>query len=176
MLNYRKCSRRFVAIASIASIAAVTGASQASADHRGDLLALNSSTWRVCASGLVAGQNATGHAIRQVNRSQVSAYLVPCSGTYNVTSISSSYPDNWFGYANCSNVVSSTKCSLYRVRLNSRTINTTSQWEKTACHEFGHVGSLGHRYTNNSCVTQGEAPPIDGTFDGHDLDSLNATY
>jgi hypothetical protein len=60
--------------------------------------------------------------------------------------------------------VSNGLCGHKQVRLNGRTITTTAQWEKTACHEFGHVGGMGHRSTDASCMRSGASPPIARTF------------
>lgn len=150
----------------------------ANANHAGGASTgiLRPSTWQVCVSGYIAGQNATSFAINQVNRSRVNAYTTHCPSGYNVSSRSANYPDTWYGATYCVEWGSGNACKAKAVRLNGRTISSRAQWRKTATHEFGHVGGLGHRYTNGSAMTQGAAPPISRTFDRHDIRALNNTY
>ncbi len=63
-----------------------------------------------------------------------------------------------------------------RVWLNNSEVNTAAQHRKTTCHEIGHVFRLTHRSTNNSCMTQGEAPPISQYPDDHDYNALYNLY
>jgi len=62
------------------------------------------------------------------------------------------------------------------VYLNAATVNTDFQARKTTCHELGHALGLHHRYTNDSCMTQGEAPPISRYPDDHDFSALTSLY
>jgi hypothetical protein len=162
----------------VVQVVVVMSAYQAKGVHAGEATTgtLNSATWRVCKSGLVAGQSATDHAMSQASRSQVSAYAVPCSGTYNVSSRAANYPDTWFGLTTCEGG-SGANCNFKYVRLNAARISSSGQWRQVACHEFGHVGGLGHRSTLDSCMRSGQTmPPISETFDRHDIDALNNTY
>jgi hypothetical protein len=136
---------------------------------------LNTATWRVCVSGWTEGQNASHTAISRVSATDVNASSVNCPGSWNLSSYSASYPDGWYGATSCS-LPSGSRCASTSIRLNGRTITTSTQWTKTATHEFGHAAGLGHRATNSSCMTQGAAPPIGTTFDTHDRDSINANY
>lgn len=113
----------------------------------------------------------------QVNRTVVSTSDVPCPEGGNVTSNSTDYPESWYGQTSCDTSVSNGLCNSSKsVRLNNAQMSSTNQWNKTAAHEFGHVAGLGHRSTNNSCMTSGASPPISTTFDTHDVDAVNDTY
>ncbi len=62
------------------------------------------------------------------------------------------------------------------VYLNETTVAGYDQHRKSSCHELGHVLGLEHRFTNASCMTQGEAPPISLYPDDHDRSSLTSLY
>jgi hypothetical protein len=138
-------------------------------------LSVYTAAWRVCVSGWTAGQNASIYAIGQISATDVNASSVHCPSGYNLSSYSASYPDPWYGVTSCSRA-SGSRCASTSIRLNGRTITTTTQWRKSALHEFGHAAGLGHRTTNASCMTQGAAPPIVATLDAHDKASINANY
>lgn len=151
-------------------------AAPAHADH-GTVPYLFTSSWNVCNAGASSGVSATTWAIGQMNNTNVSATQVSCTSTWNVSVQSQAYASNNYGEAFCHGTVSNRSCSpSYGVRLNSNTISTTQQWEKTALHELGHVAGLGHRSNNNSAMTQGASPPVSRTFDAHDREVINATY
>ena len=98
-----------------------------------------------------------------------------CSNA-NVSFNALSYPDGWLGATYCTGTLSSGSCSYKSVYLNLRTAVSGQQRRKTATHELGHVGGLGHRTTNSSAMTSGDSPPISEYFDTHDTDALNNKY
>jgi hypothetical protein len=90
-------------------------------------------------------------------------------------------PETWFGNTTCPGGLDARRnCAAKSVQMNNRTLDAaadpTTQWKKTACHEFGHVGGLQHQFTNNSCLTQGAAPPIIPLPDAHDNAAIADTY
>jgi hypothetical protein len=144
---------------------------------------LNTSDWRLCAPGFsppsrpAVGVNwgtAVWNAHPELTVTQVCA-------DFNVFVQSASYPDSWLGLTTCpGGLDASRNCAEKFVALNARTIDATAepvtQWKMAACHEFGHVGGLGHRTTNDSCMVSNFAPPASTLPDQHDNDAIAATY
>ena len=173
----RALSAALLALAGVAtSLAITTAPAYATHARTANSGTLNTATWRICVSGWVEGQNASFYAISNINPTDVNASNVICTGSWNVSSQAASYPDSWYGNTYCFGTLSGGWCTGKAVQLNGRTVTTTTQWNKTAAHEFGHVAGLGHRSTNASCMTSGAAPPIVTVYDQHDKDAINSTY
>lgn len=169
----------------IAVVIAVSGISPALADHakQASTGILNTPVWKVCRNGLEPGINATDTAMRLINATEVSASAVGCaSGNQNVNVHAQEYLEPWLGATTCSGTYNSSnnRCSSKTVRLNARTIRATADpvknWNTTACHELGHVGGLGHRPIDETCLSEADSPPAWTIYDSHDRGSLNLTY
>jgi hypothetical protein len=170
---------RSALLACAALALALAAATPAQASHQNTASSghLYTGNWNVCNAGVTAGVSATSWAMGQIGATDVNTTAVGCPGSWNVSVQSLSYPDTWYGLTSCNSAVSGTTCTTSKyVRLNSRTITTTQQWRKTALHELGHVGGLGHRTVNASVMTQGASPPVSQFLDSHDVASLNAQY
>lgn len=144
---------------------------------------LNTTNWVICAPGYAPPSRPAvgvnwGTAVWDAHPE---LSVVQVCGGFNVFVQSASYVETWFGNTTCPGGLDGARnCASKFVALNARTIDATpdpvTQWKKTACHEFGHVGGLNHQFTNNSCMTQGQAPPILAVPDTHDNDAIAATY
>lgn len=160
------------------------GPQSAYADHRAASPAgyLYTKAWTLCIQGSSSGVEPFQRARAAVSATDVNATTATCTGPHNLTAVASTYPDAWYGLMHCVTWVDPNDtgpgkpCKLHYVQLNLRTAKTTTQRNKTALHEFGHVGGLEHRDTNSSCMSSGAAPPISASFDAHDKAALNAQY
>jgi hypothetical protein len=98
----------------------------------------------------------------------------------NILMWSEPMDESFFGATVCVGTTGSGDCFQDWVWLNETMIETSSdplwQHKKTACHELGHVGGLDHQFTNDSCLTQGYAPPIMPIPDAHDYEAIDDTY
>lgn len=157
-----------------------------SGSHGGqsDTWVLDSSEWRACvntnSSGATQGWD---HARSQFDSiSNISASSWYCNDPgYNVNWNSGNYGvDNWYGSASCTDWGSYPDCYHNVVRINDERISGMQdpqrQYNKTSCHELGHVGGLGHRGVETSCMSQGSSPPISEYLDAHDRTAVYDTY
>lgn len=94
--------------------------------------------------------------------------------SYQVKSVSSSYPDSWPGYA----IVYNSFCSISEavVLINTRVMvnYTYSDRRHVECQELGHTLGLDHNSSDASCMN-------DGTYyqyyiSSHDISDSNAMY
>jgi hypothetical protein len=91
------------------------------------------------------------------------------------------YGPGFFGRAWCDDLNSAGRCDIYIVQFNE---STTGGFDTTAlkwvgCHEFGHTGSVSHRFSSNdtnndSCMRDDGTRYI--TLDAHDLDAINIGF
>lgn len=114
-----------------------------------------------------------------VDATDVAVTTGGCSiaGTYNITAYAGNYaPETWYGltsYGSCSGAT----CQSVSIKVNSSTVSTTAQYNKSTLHEFGHAGGLNHRDGNNAtCMASGASPPISQDYDTHDNSILNQFY
>jgi hypothetical protein len=164
---------------------AVGTAVPAEADHGATANSgiLYTDNWRVCPLGYdpaTVPSQAADWAIGLWNSNPDITVTRNCSGSHVIIS-NASFPDTFFGNTWCEGGLDAARnCQLKRLEMNTRTLdaapNPGAQWKKTACHEMGHVGGLGHRFTDSSCMTQGASPPIVIVPDQHDHDAIAATY
>lgn len=89
--------------------------------------------------------------------------------------------DGFFGRTTCTNEGSGDKCDVFVVKFNESMLPSTDWiWRYTGCHEFGHTGSLVHRYPgssdsdNNSCMREDYNSIPTPSLDGHDINAINA--
>jgi|GEM_PF-6418839 len=135
---------------------------------------LNSKNWKICVYAPNGGGSAASAGVNRVDATDVNA-TETCSNS-NVSFNALTYPDGWYGSTICSGTLSSGSCTYKTVYLNLRTAVSGQQRRKTATHELGHVGGLGHRSADASAMKQGESPPISEYFDDHDENALNNKY
>ncbi|WP_161886235.1 matrixin family metalloprotease [Marisediminicola antarctica] len=177
----RRRRQRGVLVLSVvlALVGSTLAASPAFATHQGTAGSgrLYTPNWSVCNAGASAGVSGTNWAIGQINPTDVNASVVGCPGSWNVSVNSVSYPETWYGATSCFTAVQNGVCGSGKgVKLNTRTLTTTQQWQKTALHELGHVAGLGHRTVDTSVMASGASPPVSQYLDQHDRDSINASY
>lgn len=146
------------------------------ADHRGGAAsgALDTRYWRVCVYTPGSGGSAIQIALDRIAATHVQPTKT-CS-SLNVTYDALSYPDSWYGATHCAGSLSNGLCTSKYARLNLRTADTLQQRRKSALHELGHVGGLGHWFDNVSVMTQGASPPVSEYLYTHDVTALNLEY
>lgn len=176
-LRFHRTKAIFAIGVVVMSTVVVAAPAYASHEHTANTGVLNTANWQICVSGGAALQDGVAQAVAQLNPTDVNTTYVDChAGTANVTVFTVNSTETWQGLTECLTGVVNGLCSLKSVKINTRLVSTQAQFRMNACHELGHVAGLGHRNTNASCMTQGNAPPIATTYDAHDLAAINATY
>ncbi len=177
-----KNSKALTALVVGAATAPLLFTAPAAADHRGGATTgvLNTVNWRVCSGDLMtpAVKDSMDRAISILNSrtARLNVRRVGACGDANVINSASTSPETYYGVTRCLDWGSGTNCQQKFVFINTRTCSTARQKDKSTLHEMGHVGGLGHRFTNASVMTSGESPPIATTFDDHDVVALNNEY
>jgi hypothetical protein len=95
------------------------------------------------------------------------------TGAEDVTCEDDYYNEPWLGLAQCVNVNwLGITCfdSVIRFDLSDSAQTNTFGWKYIGCHEFGHIGGLGHQPSGSSCMVD-----TSGNMDlgQHDIDMVN---
>lgn len=159
------------------------GSQKAEASHDYVFPVLSTSSWAFCTDINTSGASDGYEHARSMwqNNTVLNISTVPsCAQGANAEWRSGQLVDSWYGFVTCQSQAGD-YCNFSLVEINDRTIgqadNPTQQYNKTSCHEMGHVGGLGHRSnTTLSCMVQGSSPPISTVPDSHDMDAMDLTY
>ncbi|MCX4583186.1 hypothetical protein [Streptomyces sp. NBC_01481] len=120
------------------------------------------------------GVTAMNHGKYELERSVITTSW----GSGDIEVYDYAYGDTkWHGRTDCTNWNALwTSCDIIRVRFNTSYYKSYSQWKSLGCHEFGHTGDLGHRWSStdsdsNSCMRVEIWPTH---YDQHDLNAIAA--
>jgi hypothetical protein len=165
------------AIAITTLIAAILAtASPAHANHGGDMISPDNSDQAVESIYLsTKAQAAVAHGRSQLDRSDITTV----SGTSDIHVYDKYYGLDWYGNTHCTDTNWwNGRCDHYDVKFDNTSMNSRSTyyWQSLGCHEFGHTGSLGHRWhstdsNDNSCMRVEIWPKY---YDTHDIDEINS--
>lgn len=192
----RRAARRVVAGGSALALGglglAIGPTPPAAADHAGvaNTGILNTGTWRIYETlPWPAGSNpktgiSWGIAVWNAHPDLTVTNVTQGGGTANVAVTAIGTADFWAGATTCTGTIDpvTRNCPAKYVHLNNTEIDAapdpTATWKMVACHEFGHVGGLGHRTdTLDSCMFDGlPSPPVLALPDPHDNAAIDATY
>ncbi|MEO3785900.1 hypothetical protein ABGB12_21440 [Actinocorallia sp. B10E7] len=127
------------------------------------------------------GVIARDHGKNQLERSDITTYW----GSNDIDVRDAYYGDDagFLGQTSCTVQTLTGRCDVYVVKFNESSIPPyNSMWQYTGCHEFGHTGSLNHRYSgssdsdNNSCMREDHWNVSGSSLDGHDINAINAHF
>lgn len=183
-VSRRKVVRTVVLGGSAVAMGGLVMGTPAHADHAEGAVTgvLDTTDWRVCnmTGAFGISELSKDTAIALWNNSSELNVVDACTSN-NVYWFAQWSPESWYGATICAAWHSGGDCAAKQITMNTRRLDAaadpTWQWKKTACHEMGHVGGLGHRDGEpGSCMASGAAPPIVAYPDDHDYAAIEDTY
>lgn len=174
-----------ISLLAAALAAGALSALPASADHGNDLIRIRDTYWDISLYNVSsAGQSAVTHARTQGIDPilELETRLTADLSIDDFAVSDAAFGENYYGRYTCINIRADGLCEEGRIRLDTAEINASQnpswQWKKSVIHEFGHAAGLGHRFTANSTMMQGDASMnnIVMFFDTHDVNSIRANY
>lgn len=120
------------------------------------------------------GKAAVAQGRAQLDRSDITTSV----GGSDIHVYDKAYDTSWYGQTSCTDTNWwNGRCDHYSVKFSTSNMSghSLSHWQSLGCHEFGHTGSLGHRYhstdsNDNSCMRDDIWPKY---LDTHDIDAIN---
>jgi hypothetical protein len=153
-------------------------ASPASASHADEFPDPDNTTQCVKSPSITAGSvTARNQGFAQLDRTDIDTQY--CTGDDIWVQDNTYGRTGWAGQTHCDDETLTGRCDIYIVKFNeSYYVGTpTAGLRSLGCHEFGHTGSINHRYAstdsdNNSCMR--DAVSGNQTYDAHDINAINA--